>query len=147
MPNSNITEPQVADILTIQRLLSRIGSYTDQKRWEEHRQLFTDEVSIDFGGVRPTQTISAADLMAWGRKSYDGVKTQHMVTNQDIEIDGDTATATAYGRALHERTSTGETWMIYARYEYTLINTASGWRVSRLLMEPTWQTGNPGLLE
>ena len=147
MRTSFISTADVADILSIQRVLSRVGSYADQKRWEDHRQLFADEVVIDFGGVKPSQTISSEDLMNWSEGSYEGVKTQHMFTNQDVEIEGDTATATSYGRALHERTSSGETWMIYARYEHTLIRTPSGWKVSRLFMEPRWQTGIQDLLD
>ena len=52
----------------------------------------------------------------------------------------------AHTRALHERTDTGEVWMIYNRYEHSLLKTPRGWVVSRLKMETTWQTGNPELL-
>jgi hypothetical protein len=33
--------------------------------------------------------------MKWNKESYKGVKTQHTFTNQDVEIMGDTATATS----------------------------------------------------
>lgn len=138
---------QIGDILMVQRTIMRIGTYGDQKRWDEHRQLFADEVTIDFGGVKPSQVIKADDLSSWARQAFRLVKTQHMFTNQDVHIDGDRATATCYGRALHQRTDTGETWLIYNRYEHSLVKTESGWKVERLFMEPTWQTGNENLLD
>jgi hypothetical protein len=95
MRRSFISTADVVDILSIQRVLSRVGSYADQKRWEDHRQLFSDEVVIDFGGVKPSQTIGSDNPMKWNKESYKGVKTQHTFTNQDVEIMGDTATATS----------------------------------------------------
>ena len=75
MRRSFISTADVVDILSIQRVLSRVGSYADQKRWEDHRQLFSDEVVIDFGGVKPSQTISSDNLMKRNKASYQGVKT------------------------------------------------------------------------
>jgi hypothetical protein len=142
-----LTANEAADVVSIQRTLARVGSYADQKRWEDHRRLFTDEITVDFGGVKPAQRMTSQHLQAWSAATYANVQTQHMFTNQDVELDGDVATANSYGRALHERTDTGETWMIYARYEHTLVREPSGWKVTRLMMTPTWQAGRPDLLE
>jgi len=138
---------QIADILAVQRMLIRVGTYTDEKRWDELRHLFAEEVTIDFGEVKAPQVIKADDLIAWSKRTYRLIKSQHMFMNQDVQVDGNRASATSYGRALHQRTDTGEVWMIYNRYEHSLVKTAAGWKVERLKMEPTWQTGNPNLLD
>lgn len=75
------------------------------------------------------------------------VKTQHMVFNLDVDVDGDRATSTCYGHARHERTDTGDFWHIYARYEHEYMRTPNGWKVSRIKMTPTFVEGNPKLLE
>lgn len=142
-----VTANEVADVVSIHRTLARVGSYADQKRWEDHRRLFTDEITVDFGGVKPSQRMSSQELMVWSAKTYEGIRTQHMFTNQDVELDGDIATVNSYGRALHERVDTGDTWMIYARYEHTLVKESSGWKVTRLMMTPTWQSGDPAVLD
>ena len=147
MSDSNHTLDFLINKDLVQQTLIRVGIYCDQKRWEEHRKLFMDEVTIDFGGVKPSQVMKADDLKEWGIRAYALVDTQHMFTNQDISINGSSATATSYGRALHKRKDNGESWMIYNQYEHSLVKTSEGWKVSRLKMEVFCQTGNEKLLE
>ena len=106
-----------------------------------------DELTIDFGGVKPPQTIKAADLMAWARLAYASVKTQHMSFNVDVEVDGDRATSASYGHARHQRTDTGDFWHIYARYEHEFARTPDGWKIACIRMTPTFEEGNPKLLD
>lgn len=138
---------QIGDILAVQRTLIRVGTYTDEKRWSDLRSLFAEEITIDFGTVKAPQVIKADDLISWSERAYRLVKTQHMFTNQDVHIDGVRAISTSYGRALHQRTDNGDVWMIYNRYEHSLTKSSQAWKVERLKMEATWQTGNPQLLD
>jgi hypothetical protein len=51
----------------IQHVLYRGLRCTDEKRWDEWATCFTDEQTIDFGSVKPPQTIKSRDLAAWAR--------------------------------------------------------------------------------
>lgn len=125
----------------ISRLLSRGFIDTDDKKWSEWRKLLMDEITIDFGGVKPSQTMKADELMAWAKVAYASVKTQHMSFNHDVTINGDKATSRSYGHARHQRTDTSDFWHIYARYDHEFKRTADGWKIALIKMTPTSQEG------
>ena len=133
--------------MEIRRVLYRGLRCTDEKKWDERVSYFSAELTIDFGEVKPLQTIKPHDLAAWARLAYASVKTQHMLFNVDVIVDGDTATSNSCGHALHERTDTDDFWYIYARYEHGFLRTAEGWKVCRVKMTPVFEQGNPKLLE
>lgn len=131
----------------ITTLLYRSLRCADEKRFDELLDCYSDEVTIDFGGVKPSQQLSAKDLAAWAQRAYALVKTQHMMFNVEVEINGDQATSRSCGHALHERTDTKDFWHIYPRYENGYTRTEKGWRISRIRMTPIFEEGNPSLLD
>lgn len=147
MTQTNIDNITITDVLEIERVLYRGLRCADEKLWEEWLNYFTDEQTIDFGGVKPPQTINSEDLANWARLAYASVKTQHMMFNLDIQVDGDRAKSTSCGHARHQRTDTGDFWHIYPRYEHEYTRTSDGWKVSRIKMTPIFEEGNPKLLE
>ena len=55
---------------------------------------------------------------------------QHIVSNQQVTIDGDTATCRCY---LHARTpfvDGGDNFIIAGRYDDELVRTPDGWRIN-----------------
>ena len=138
---------RLSDIIEITHVVNRIGPYGDQGRWEEQRSLFTDEITIDFGPVKPPSTVTTADNITWAKKAYSGITTHHMITNTYVSLDGDSAHVSAQGLARHYRTADAGFWNIYQRYEFGLIRTSVGWKVNRLKMEPIFEEGNARLLE
>jgi hypothetical protein len=85
--------------------------------------------------------------MDWAKQAYAIVKTQHMLFNMDIHLDGDRATSKSYGHARHQRTDNGDVWHIYAIYDHEYVRTSNGWRISKIKMTPNFQEGNPHLLD
>ncbi|KAA2239534.1 nuclear transport factor 2 family protein [Chitinophaga agrisoli] len=131
----------------IQSLIKGFNA-TDRKDFALQRSLWADELTIDFGGVKPAQKVKADDLIAWAKIAYKNMTTMHMSFNHEVQIDGDRATVYSYGRALHkQQLSEGEDfWFIYNRYEHELIHDNGVWKVTRLQMTPVFEEGNPDLV-
>ncbi|PYE18388.1 SnoaL-like protein [Paraburkholderia silvatlantica] len=146
MPNQDTLE-QISDRQHIADLLYRSLRCTDEKHIDELQNCYTEELVIDFGEVKPPQQLAAKDLAAWARRAYALVKTQHMMFNVEITLDGDHASSLSCGHALHQRTDTGDFWHIYPRYEFGYSRTENGWRISRIKMTPVFEEGNPALLD
>jgi hypothetical protein len=151
---------RLEEVYKITRTLIRIANSTDAKDWTTFRAQFADQVLVDFGEVKPAQTMLADDLVNWSAVAYGRMETQHMVSNHDVLIEPgidvatagnaeDTARVTSYGHALHrQKVSAGEDyWHIYCRYDHELARTEEGWKVTRLKMTPFEQQGNANLLE
>lgn len=137
----------VADIMTIERVIKLTGMYSDFEMHDELLNLWDEEVTVDFGEVKPPQVMKAVDLVNWAKIAYKNIKDQHMFFNFIVNVNGDTATSVCYGRALHEQKQTGDKWLIYIRYEHSFRRKGEGWVVTRLKMEPTFQEGNPNLID
>ncbi len=137
----------VDDILAIQRLLFRNLRAADDKDWDAQAATQADRVVIDFGGMQPPQEMTPRQLAEWSEPTYALVRTIHMQTSVEVDVDENLATSHSYGHARHERTDTGDSWHIYAAYENDFVRTDSGWRISRIKMTPIFQEGNPKLLE
>lgn len=70
---------------------------------------------------------------------------QHMVTNHQIDVDGDRATCRCYVHAQHvlKAATGGPNFVIGGRYEDTLARTPDGWRIAHRRLVPMWREGNP----
>lgn len=141
-------QEQTADsIAVIQSLVQGLNA-TDRKDFTRWRTLLADELTIDFGGVNPEQTLKADDLMAWAKVAYKDMVTMHMSFNHEVTVNQQQAHVYSYGRALHRQAvSVGEDyWFIYARYEHRLIKQDGVWKITRLHMTPVFEEGNSNLV-
>ena len=85
----------LADRLAISDFLTTYAHAVDTKDWELYRSCFTDDADIDYtsaGGIRGTLD----EIVTWmGSTMVMFDATQHLVSNEMVEIDGDTATVRA----------------------------------------------------
>ena len=85
----------LADRLAISDFLTTYARAVDTKDWELYRSCFTDDADIDYtsaGGIRGTLD----EIVTWmGSTMVMFDATQHLVSNEMVEIDGDTATVRA----------------------------------------------------
>src|SRR3546814_3934336 len=63
--------------------------------------------------------------------------TQHMVTNFDIRVDGDTAICRAHFRANHWIES--RVWTVWGNYRQQLIRAEKGWKIKHHQCRPLAQ--------
>lgn len=75
--------------------------------------------------------------------------THHQLGNFLIdEVDAERARLRFYGTATHVLDAPGQDnrWVLGARYDAVLRNTADGWRATELTMTAVWGEGNQNLL-
>jgi hypothetical protein len=118
-------------------LVSRLGLWLDEKRFDETEPLFTDDVTVSTPGG---QARGVERVAAQARRNHSSDETQHVITNVIVDTDGDRATARANlivtfvpdpGRPEVHRTH-GE------RYRFEAARTPAGGRLARVEVTPVW---------
>lgn len=71
-------------------------------------------------------------------------RTQHLLGNHRVDIDGDRATCSSYLQSQHVRRGTegGPNFIVAGQYEDTLVRTADGWRIEFRRLSVWWTEGN-----
>jgi SnoaL-like domain len=69
---------------------------------------------------------------------------QHMLSNHEVTIDGDTATSRCYFHAQHVRTSAegSPNYIVAGIYADDFVRTDAGWRIKRRELKVLWTEGN-----
>jgi hypothetical protein len=119
------------DHQNITDLISRLGRWLDDKRFDDARAVLTEDVTVSTPGGQAT---GLERVVAQASRNHR-VPTQHLITNVLVDLDGDTATATANLLV----TFAGETQQ-GERYAFGAARTPEGWRLSRIEVTPVWRT-------
>ncbi len=69
---------------------------------------------------------------------------QHMISNHDVTIDGDTATSRCYFHAQHVRRGAegGPNYIVAGIYADDFLRTSAGWRIKHRTLTVLWTDGN-----
>lgn len=130
----------LADRLEISDLLTRYAAAVDRQDWDKYRTIFTDDAFIDYtaaGGEKGT----VDEVIAWMTTTMAMFSmTQHMVSNEEVEIDGDTATVRAMFNNPMQFANDGPRFFCGGWYNHELVRTADGWRSKSLYEEFAWTT-------
>ncbi|MGI9624041.1 MAG: nuclear transport factor 2 family protein [Acidimicrobiales bacterium] len=133
---------ELLDRQAIVDLTIAYGWILDHGPREDLRNVFTEDavaiyVGRTFEGV--DSIISKVD-QSLGRLSIS----QHLVSNQQVDIDGDSAKCRCYLQAQHtlHGTEGGDNFIMAGRYEDDVVRTPSGWRISRRELIIDWTEGN-----
>jgi SnoaL-like protein len=123
----------LTDRREIADLVSRLGLWLDEGRFDEAPSILTDDVTVDTPGGQ-AEGIERVIAQARRNHQYDGL--QHVISNVLIDLDGDRAAVRANlvasfvdGAAVEQH---GE------RYRFEAARTADGWRLSRVEVRPVW---------
>ena len=115
----------------------------DTGDWDVLRRVFTDDAVTDLGagGQRGIDEIIGRVSSALGPLD----DSQHLVTNHQVRIDGDTATGRCYVHAQHIRAGAdgGPLFVVAGRYEDTYARRPEGWRIVERRIVTMWTDGNP----
>jgi 3-phenylpropionate/cinnamic acid dioxygenase small subunit len=134
---------ETADRLDVAAVLARYCEALDDRRWELLGEVFTSDASCDYGSVgTPTGVEEIAGAIR--RTIGDLDATQHLIGNVQVQVDGDTATASCYLLSQHVRKGQagGETYLLGGRYVDELVRTPDGWRISFRRLHRMWADGN-----
>jgi len=109
----------------------------DTKDWAVLDSVFTEDANGDL----LEDVVGRVAL----KKRVD--ETQHLISNHQINVQGDTATCRCYLQAQHVRKAAhgGPNFIIAGRYEDQLTRTSEGWRISFRRLVVMWTDGNPAV--
>jgi ketosteroid isomerase-like protein len=127
----------LADRIAVEDLLTRYATAVDRRDWDRYRSVFTDDAEIDYtsaGGIAGTLD----EIVEFLTTTMDMFEmTQHLISNIDLAVDGDSATVTAmFNNPM--RLPDGETWFTGGWYHHDLVRTSDGWRSRHLREESAW---------
>ena len=122
----------------------------DRRDWVLYRSIFTDTIEMDFRSVgMRAGTYQADDWVRDAKRLFAGfTATQHTSTNHVHDVRGEEATCTSNMQAEHFVADDGldgaeNRWTIGGYYTNELVRTAAGWKLAKVTLTVTWQTGNP----
>ena len=130
------------DRAEITDLLTRYARAVDRQDWELFRSVFTADARIDYtqvGGIAgdlDTVVGFLEEVMAM----FEAM--QHLISNIDIDIDGDEAKVTAM---VYNPLKLPDTpmWATGGWYHHELVRTPDGWLSRSLVEEAGWFDGVP----
>jgi hypothetical protein len=137
-----ITSPlqELTDRQAITDLVSRLGVWLDEMRFDDPRSIFTENVTVSTPGG---QAEGIDRVVAQASRNHDVEGLQHLIANVLVDLEGDRATiganliVTFVARADAPESSSahGE------RYRFEAVRTHEGWRLSRVEVRPVWRAG------
>ena len=125
----------IIDRFEIIDVFNRYAIGVDTRNEEVYLTCFTDELLVDITGESVEHTAKS-----WTEQAFTALanfeKTQHIISNHMINIDGDKAEATAYLQALHFTKE--NTFSVWGHYTHKLIRTPEGWRINNMTLTTDW---------
>ena len=127
----------IEDRIAAEDLLTRYATAVDRRDWEQYRSIFTTDAEIDYtsaGGIAGTVD-EIVEFLSTSLEMFE--MTQHLVSNIDLKVTGDSATVTAmFNNPM--RLAGGDTWFTGGWYHHDLVRTPDGWRSRCLREESAW---------
>jgi uncharacterized protein (TIGR02246 family) len=142
------TLEELLDERAVCALLKRYARALDQKDWELLATCFVpDAVALygeAIGRVEGVDAIAAACRAALEKLD----SSHHVLSNEEIEVDGDSGKVRSYVHAQHTKAGTpgGDNFTIGGIYVDAIVRTPDGWRIRERELKMLWQEGNPAVL-
>jgi 3-phenylpropionate/cinnamic acid dioxygenase small subunit len=138
---------QLLDERAIADVCVRYATAIDDRDWERLRSCFlpeavglyhADRVLTGYPAIEEALRTAVTPLS----------RTQHLVTNVTVVVDGDEATSRCYLHAQHVRVGLpgGESFVIAGRYRDRFMRTDDGWRIRKRRLDRWWTSGNPAVM-
>jgi hypothetical protein len=132
-----MTDP-LPDRIAIVDVAIRYAWALDTRNLDDLRQVFTPDASATLRGV---ECRGVEQIMARiGGSVLRLDRTQHLIANHQVTIDGNAATHRCQLHSQHvlDGCDGGDTFVVGGYYE--------GWRIAHRLMNQTWTEGNPNVV-
>lgn len=153
-PDRDYTMAYVIDRAKIIDTVNSIGTFADLGQWDRVKEAFADEVILDYtsyaaavaggDGGSPATLTPDQIVAAWKTVLPGYERTQHLITNHLVTIDGDKAHCLSQVFASHYLPNTqGEDyWIVVGHYDHELVRTENGWKVTLMRLNYGFQLGN-----
>ena len=103
----------LVDKQALQELVLRYSRLVDRKDFDRLAALYHPDGRQDHGAMFAG---TAADFVAWLKRSMVDIETQHLVANSLFVVDGDTARGEIYTVNFHHFPNTGMNYVAGGRY-------------------------------
>ena len=131
---------ELIDRSEITDLVSRLGLWLDEKRWDEARSILTEDATA----MTPGGSVAGVDQVTAQARRNHVVPTHHVITNVLIDLDGDRAIVNAnlIATFVNGRDASGPPFQLGERYRFEAVRTYDGWRLSQVESRPIWTVGS-----
>jgi hypothetical protein len=144
---------ELSDRAAISDVVHAYATGLDRRDWKLYREIFSDEIEMDFAsvGMRPGR-YAADDWVRDAARLFAGFEaTQHTSSNHVHTLRGDSATCVSNMQAEHFiAAEEGDglareqrRWTIGGYYTNELVRTTAGWKLAKITLSVTWSAGNP----
>ena len=144
-----MSEKQIDQLEEKQKIVDLTIAYTwiiDHGPRERLREIFTEDAVF----IIDTRHLNGIDeIRGKIERTLGGLSaSQHIVSNHQVSIDGDTATSRCYLHAQHTLTGTegGDNYVMAGRYIDKLVRVDSEWRITERQLMLDWTEGNNRVL-
>ena len=119
----------------------------DGRDWQDLANVFTEDARVDYGFLPPFSGLAKIQALV-ARMLGRLDRSQHMVTNHQIEARDDGLHSRCYFHAQHTRKGLegGENFVIAGIYRDAWSSTPEGWRVQSRELEVLWTEGNAAVV-
>jgi hypothetical protein len=155
LPSPEEYAQSMNDRLQIIDVLSSVGFYADQRRWDLVEAAFAERAVIDYrshetaaAGQSEPQALTPHEIVtAWQSQLPGYLHTQHLIINPIVRIEGDRASATSQVYATHylPNEEGDDYWTFIGFYEHELQRTPQGWKITLMRANKLFELGNPEL--
>ena len=134
---------QLADRLEIESVIIAYAWALDTKQFDRLDDVFTPDASLDYttsGGVKGEYP----EVKAWLSSILPHFPVyQHLISNVEVAIDGDTATSRAalYNPMGHDKAGKRVFFYVGAEYHDQWVRTDAGWRITNRFEQTVWMDG------
>jgi hypothetical protein len=136
-------------------VISSVGLYADQRRWDLVEAAFAERAVIDYrshgtaaAGQSEPQALTPKEIVAaWQTQLPGYLHTQHLVTNSIVTIDGTRARGISQVYATHylPNEEGDDYWTFIGFYEHELQRTPTGWKITLMRANKLFELGNADL--
>lgn len=135
---------ELSDRQEIVDVITRYTRAIDTRSWDDLDAVFTEDAILDYSAVGgPADRLEVAK--PWVEQGLSGfLRYQHVIGQVSIELDGDSARATAYftNPMVAPTKEGGETVVeVGGYYHHELVRTPDGWRSRRMVDDNVWMRG------
>ncbi|MEM8604668.1 MAG: nuclear transport factor 2 family protein [Cyanobacteria bacterium P01_H01_bin.121] len=138
---------QAIDEAAIAVIINSVATFADQGEFGTIETLYADEIQVDYTSLwgGEVQTHTPISLMtAWASVLPGFEQTYHDISNVQVVIEGDRATATADVTADHYLDA--NYWQVVGQYEYRLVKQAEEWLITDMTFILVSETGDRAIV-
>jgi fermentation-respiration switch protein FrsA (DUF1100 family)/ketosteroid isomerase-like protein len=151
---SNFTQNQAEALVNLneseqvkQTIVDLINA-VDAKQWQQAQSEMTANIFTDYSSLfgQPGAEVTSGELVGGWQNLLQNASTHHILSNFDISVEGNTATAYSHVYASHVADGI-DYWDVYGRYVHKLVKQQGDWKINSMTLLTHGQKGNPNFVQ